>query len=166
MARLNQNLRQDKGYSYGFHSAVDWATGPSTLSTWGSVQTAVTNESVFEVLKEFKDIRTDRPVDDEEFNDARGGLLKGFPGQFETQGQMVSQFGRLVMFGLPDDYYTGLTAHYEALTLDDLHRVATERVDFEHLTLLVVGDRSVVEPGLEELGDPIVHVNYEGAVVD
>lgn len=166
MARLNQNLRQDKGYSYGFHSAVDWSTGPSTLSAWGSVQTEVTKESVIEVLKEFKDIHVDRLPDEEEFNDARNGLLKGFPGQFETQGQMLSQFARNVMFGLADDYYSGLVAHYEALTLDDLHRVATDRVDNDHLSLLVVGDRSVIEPGLEEIGVPIVHVDYEGAVID
>ena len=106
MARMNQNLRQDKGYSYGFHSAVDWSTGPSALAAWGSVQTAVTKESVIEVLKEFEDIRTGRPVGEEEFADAKNGLLKGFPGQFETQTHLLSQLGHIVMFGLPDDYYS------------------------------------------------------------
>ena len=166
MARMNQNLRQDKGYSYGFHSAVDWAKGPSALAAWGAVQTAVTRESVIEVLKEFDDIRTGRPVDEEEFDDAKNGLLKGFPGQFETQTHMLAQLGRIVVFGLPDDYYSDLEAKYDALTLDDLRRVAIERVDNERLSLLVVGDRSVVEPGLEELGYPIVHVDYEGGVID
>jgi len=166
MARMNQNLRQDKGYSYGFHSAVDWSTGPSMLAAWGSVQTAVTKESVIEVLKEFEDIRTGRPVDDEEFTDAKNGLLKGFPSQFETQTDLLSQLGRIVMFGLPDDYYSGLAARYEGLTADELRRVAIERVDNEHLSLLVVGDRTVVEPGLEELGHPIVHVDYEGVLID
>ncbi len=165
MARMNQNLRQDKGYSYGFHSAVDWATGPSALAAWGSVQTAVTKESVIEVLKEFEDIRAGRPVDEEEFTDAKNGLLKGFPGQFETQTHLLSQLGRIVMFGLADDYYSHLEGQYEALAVDDLRRVAIERVDYERLSLLVVGDRSVVEPGLEELGYPIVHVDYEGAVI-
>jgi predicted Zn-dependent peptidase len=70
------------------------------------------------------------------------------------------------MFGLSDDYYSHLEAHYEALTVDDLRRVAIERVENERLSLLVVGDRSVVEPGLEELGYPIVHVDYEGGVID
>ena len=166
MARMNQNLRQDKGYSYGFHSAVDWATGPSALAAWGSVQTAVTKESVIEVLKEFEDIRTGRPVGEEEFVDAKNGLLKGFPGQFETQTHLLSQLGHIVMFGLPDDYYSTLQAQYESLVMDDLRRVAIERVDNERLSLLVVGDRSVVEPGLEELGYPIVHVDYEGGVID
>ena len=165
MARMNQNLRQDKGYSYGFHSAVDWTTGPSALAAWGSVQTAVTKESVIEVLKEFEDIRTGRPVGEEEFTDAKNGLLKGFPGQFETQTHLLSQLGHIVMFGLPDDYYSTLQAQYESLVMDDLRRVAIERVDNERLSLLVVGDRSVVEPGLEELGYPIVYVDYEGAVI-
>ncbi len=166
MARMNQNLRQDKGYSYGFHSAVDWATGPSALAAWGSVQTAVTKESVIEVLKEFEDIRTGRPVDGQEFADAKNGMLKGFASQFETQTHLLSQLGRIVMFGLPDDYYSGLEAQYEALTAEDLRRVAIERVENDRLKLLIVGDRSVVEPGLEELGYPIVHVDYEGAVIE
>ncbi len=165
MARMNQNLRQDKGYSYGFHSAVNWAKGPSALAAWGSVQTAVTRESVIEVLKEFEDIRTGRPVDTEEFTDAKNGLLKGFAGQFETQAHVLSQLGRIVTFGLPDDYYSSLESTYEALTLDDVRRAAIERVDNERLTLLVVGDRAVVESGLQELGCPIVHVDYEGAVI-
>ena len=92
--------------------------------------------------------------------------LKGFPSQFETQTDLLSQLGRIVMFGLPDDYYSGLAARYEGLTADELRRVAIERVDNEHLSLLVVGDRTVVEPGLEELGHPIVHVDYEGVLID
>ncbi|MQF68830.1 insulinase family protein [SAR202 cluster bacterium AD-804-J14_MRT_500m] len=162
MARLNQNLRQDKGYSYGFHSSVDWTTGPSSLVAWGSVQTEVTKESVIEILKEFDDIHGSRPVGNEEFASARDGLLKGFAGQFETQDQLVSQICRALMFGLPDDYYTGLRTNYEALTVDDINRVARQHLKSDNLMLLVVGDREVIEPQLEKLGYPIVHVNHQG----
>lgn len=165
MARMNQNLRQDKGYSYGFHSAIDWATGPSALGAWGAVQTDVTKESVIEVLKEFEDIRTGRPVEEQEFADAKNGFLKGFPSLFETQTHLLAQLERMVMFGLPDDYYSTLEAQYEAVTLDDVRRVAIEHVNNERLSLLVVGDAAVVEPSLEELGYPIVHVDYEGTVI-
>ena len=60
-ARLNQNLRQEKGYSYGYHSSVSWFREPSYMVAGGSVQTAVTKESVQETLKEFQEIHQDRP---------------------------------------------------------------------------------------------------------
>ena len=161
-ARLFMNLRQDKGYSYGYYSTVDWVAGPSPLLAGGAVQTEVTKEAVIETLKEFADIRGGRPVTQDEFNDARDGIFRSFPAQFETQGQVMQQMGRLVIHGLPDNYYSTLIASLEAVTLEDLHRVAAERIDDGHLMVLVVGDREAVEAGLEEVGMPIVPVDYEG----
>ena len=161
-ARLFMNLRQDKGYSYGYYSSIDWLTGPSVVFAGGAVETSVTKESVIETLKEFADIKGGRPVTQEEFDAARDGLFRGFPSQFETQGQILHQLGNLVVFGLPDDYYSHLMANLQAVTLDDVHRVGAERIDDEHLAVLVVGDAGAVEPGLQELGLPLVRVDYEG----
>jgi predicted Zn-dependent peptidase len=161
-ARLFMNLRQDKGYSYGYYSSIDWLTGPSALFAGGSVETGVTKESVIETLSEFAGIRGDRPVSTEEFQAARDGILQGFPGLFETNGQILQQLSNIAVFGLPDDYYSHVVANMEGVTLSETHRVAKERVDDEHLAVLVVGDREAVEPGLAEVGLPIVHVDYEG----
>ena len=161
-ARLFMNLRQDKGYSYGYYSSIDWLIGPSVLIAGGAVETAVTKESVIETLKEFADIRGGRPVTEDEFDAARDGIFKGFPAQFETLGQLVNQLGNLALFGLPDDYYSNYIAKLEAITLDEVRRVGAERIDDGHLFVLVVGDRESVEPGLRELGLPMVHVDYEG----
>ena len=164
-ARLNANLRQDKGYSYGYNSTIDWFTGPSVLAAGGGVQTDVTKEAVVETLKEFADIRENRPVNIEEFNNARDGIFRGLPAQFETQGQALGQLTRMVSFGLPDDYFSQYVANVEAVTLDDIHRVAREQIDDSRLRILVVGDRETIEPGLQELGLPIVNVDYEGQVL-
>jgi zinc protease len=161
-ARLNMNLRQAKGYSYGYISSIDWALGPSALIAGGGVQTAVTKEAVIETLKEFADIRGQRPITQDEFNNARDGILRGLPSQFETQGQLVQQLTRLVLFDLPDDYFSHYVENLMAISLDDLHRVSSERIDTDHLKVLVVGDRKVIEPGLRELGLPIASVDYEG----
>jgi len=161
-ARLFMNLRQDKGYSYGYYSQVEWVTGPSVLFAGGSVQTAVTKESVVETIKEFLDLRENRPVSHEEFNATRDGMFRAFPSQFETLGQMVAQLSRIAQFGLPDDYYATLIPKLEAIKLEDMHRVAGKRIDPEHLAILVVGDAKVVEPRLRELGLPIVKVDAEG----
>ena len=161
-ARLFLNLREDKGYSYGYYSSIEWTSGPSLLSAGGAVQTAVTKESVVETLKEFADIRGQRPVTQEEFDDARDGMFRGFPSHFETQRHLVQQLSHLVAFGLPDDYYSDYIANLEAVSLERLNEVAARRIDDGHLFALVVGDREVIEPGLQELGLPLVMVDYEG----
>ena len=161
-ARLNMNLRQDKGYSYGYQSTIDWLTGQSALIAGGGVQTAVTKEAVLETLNEFAGIRVDRPVTQEEFESATDGIRRALPSQFETQGQTLHQLTRLVVFDVPDDYYSHYIANLEAVTLADVHRVAQEQIDDRHLKVLVVGDRKILEPGLRELGLPIVSVDHEG----
>ena len=161
-ARLNMNLRQDKGYSYGYMSSIDWLTGRSALFAGGSVQTAVTKEAVVETLKEYSEIRSDRPVENSEFDDAVAGLLRGFPSRFETQGQIAAQLVRLASFKLPDDYLRHYPDMVRGVTLDDIRRVALEHIHETPEVVLVAGDREAVEPGLRQLGLPVVIVDTDG----
>ena len=165
MARLNQNLRQDKGYSYGYRSSIDWHRRSSLFLAGGGVQTAVTSEAVVETLREFADIRGDRPVGEEEFLAARMALLCQFPSSFETCWQVLQQLTQMVLFDLPEDYYLTLSAKVEALSLADVQRVARERVQ-SRPTVLVVGDRDSIESGLSPLGLAMHLVDHEGHVVD
>jgi zinc protease len=161
-ARLNMNLRQDKGYSYGYRSRFDWRRSRSGFSAGGSVQTGVTKEAVVETLREFADLQGARPISEDEFERAKSGLIRGYPPTFETPGMILRRLIDVVHFGLPDDYFTTQLARVEAVTLADVHRVAAEQIDASRLTVLVVGDRAVVEPGLRELGLPLVHLDAEG----
>ena len=113
-------------------------------------------------MKEFADIKSGRPVTSDEFNDSRDGILNGLPGQFETQHQTLQLLTRLVAFDLPDDYFSSYVASLNAVSLDDVNRLAKTEMDDGHLKILVVGDREVVEPRLRELDLPIVPVDYEG----
>lgn len=161
-ARLNMNLRQDKGYSYGYMSGIDWLTPVSALTAGGSVQTEVTKEAVYETLKEFAEIRGERPVTGEEFADMRDGVLRGLAGQFETHAQMLRQLMQIVVFGLPDDYYVGYADGLAATGLEDARRAAQEHLRSEGLQIVVAGDAAVVEGGLRELGYEVARVDYEG----
>ena len=163
-ARLNMNLRQDKGYSYGYMSGIEWLTVPSALAAGGSVQTEVTKESVAETIKEFEDIRGARPVTQEEFDDAVNGILQGLPNQFETHGQVLSQLVRLVAFDLPYDYFSTYADEVGKLSLADIHRVAKEHIKPGALKIVVAGDAERVAPALRELGYPVVPIDYEGGV--
>ena len=164
MSRLNQNLRQDKGYSYGYRSSIDWHRRSSLFLVGGGVQTDVTFEAVVETLKEFAEIRGDRPVGQEEFLAARTALLRQFPSSFETGWQVLQQLTQMVLYDLPDDYYRTLAATVEAVSLADVQRVALERVE-SRPTVLVVGDRDNIESGLSSLGLPMHIVDHEGRVL-
>jgi zinc protease len=161
-SRLNANLRQDKGYSYGYRSGFDWYHRSSLFLAGGSVQTAVTREAVVETLREFREVAGERPVTEAEFQTAKDGLLRLFPSSFETPSQILDQLAQIAFFGLPDDYYRSWPAAIEAVSLADVRRVARTWVDPDRLVLLVVGDRRVVEPGLRELGMPMRNIDHEG----
>lgn len=161
-ARLNMNLRQDKGYSYGYMSSIDWSLGPSMLAAGGAVETDVTKEAVIETLKEFDQIRREKPISDGEFADAVDGVLRSLPSMFETQHRILDSLPRMVVHDLPDDYFVRFPEMVSAVTLADVRAAAAEMLDFAHLKIAIAGDAAAVEPGLRELGIPIVRVDYEG----
>lgn len=165
-ARLNMNLREDKGYSYGYMSHIDWLTHASALAAGGSVQTAVTADAVRETLKEFADIRSARPVTQEEFDDMRDGILRGLPSQFETHSQMLHQLTRLVSFDLPDDYFSKYADSIAAVTLPDVRRAAQDHLNHDALKIVIVGDAAIIESDLRQLGLPIARIDYEGRILD
>ena len=162
-ARLNQNLRQDKGYSYGYHSSIHWYRGPSMLTAGGSVQTEVTKEALKETLKEFQEVRDARPITSEELDGAKAGLLLGYPASFERPGLVLNHLLQMVLFDLPDDYFQEMPARLGGVTLSDVHRMTSEHIQAEGLQIIVVGDQETIEPGLNELGIPLVHLDADGA---
>jgi len=165
-SRLNMNLREDKGYSYGYRSHFDWRLSRSNFSAGGAVQTAVTKEAVIETLKEFEDIRGRRPVTEDEFEKARASLIRGYPSAFERPGGILRRLLDVVHYGLEDDYFTRQIERLEAVTLEGVRRAAAEHVHPDRLSILVVGDRATIEPGLRELELPIVFLDHEGAVLE
>ncbi len=164
-ARLNQNLREDKGYTYGYSSVVQWHGGPSLLLAGGSVQTAVTLESVSETLKEFRDIHGDRPLDQEELDATKEGILRGYPASFERPGQILSHLMQMALFDLPNDYFTTVKRNIDAVSIEDARRVGAELVQPDRLSVLIVGDRQAVETSLRGLDLPVVLLDANGAAV-
>jgi zinc protease len=161
-ARLNQNLRQDKGYSYGVHSSISWFRQPSALVVGGSVQTGVTKESVVEILKEYRDIHGQRPITREELDSAQAGMLQGLPAGFERPGQIMGSLVQMVLHDLPNDYFRTVGQKLSAVQLAEANGAGQERVDPDSLAILVVGDRAAIEAGLRELDLPLVILNDDG----
>ena len=162
-ARLNMNLRQDKGYSYGYRSWIDWQKNSSLLNAGGSVETAVTAPAVQETLREFEAIRGGRPVTQEELGAAKAALLRQFPSAFETPWQILGNLASIIEYGLAGDYLATYSASIDAVSLADVRRVAEQHVAHDKLTIVVVGDQSVIEAGLRELGLPLVVIEDDAA---
>jgi zinc protease len=150
-SRLNMNLREDKGYSYGAQTSFLFSSGPGPFEADATVQTAVTKESLVEIIKELTDITGRRPVTEAELSFAKQGLIQGFPSRFETTFGVAGQIANLVIDDLPDDEFTHYQARLEAVTNAEVNRVAREYVTPTTMTILVVGDRSGVEGPLKSL---------------
>lgn len=161
-ARVNMNLREDKGYTYGARTGYAFRRGAGPFSASADVQTAVTKESVSEFLKELRGIRGEIPVTAKELNYNKQSLIRAYPRGFETVGQISGQLSNLVVYGLADSYFNEYISKVNAVTLADVNRVANKYLTPDKLAIVVVGDRKVIEPGLKELGYDLEFLDTEG----
>ena len=156
VSRINLNLREDKGFTYGARTAFEFRRLPSPFVLQVSVQTTATAEAIHEAIREIADIRGPRPVTPEELALGTAALTRGFARGFETADQIARAVMQLALYDLPDDYFVTFVPSVERVTCDDVSRVMTRHVDPARLLTLIVGDPDVVGAGLArlELGDP------------
>jgi zinc protease len=152
-SRLNMNLRENKGYTYGARASFDWRRQPGPYIATANVQTAVTAPALAEFLREFRDIAGGRPAEPKELEFAKAYITRSYPASFETPRDIAGRLEDLVEYGLADDYYNTVVPGIAAVQLADVDRVAKKYIDLEHLSVVVVGDRSQIESGLRALPD-------------
>jgi predicted Zn-dependent peptidase len=151
-SRLNQNLREAHGYTYGASSLFAMRRMAGPFQSGSSVQSAKTDSSLIEFLRELRRIR-DEAVPQAELDKAKAYIALGLPGEFETTAGSAGQFGTLLEFGLPLDYYNSYVARINAVTAADVQRVARQYLDLDHFVIVVVGDRSQIEAGIRALNE-------------
>ncbi|MEK6337062.1 MAG: pitrilysin family protein [Acidobacteriota bacterium] len=162
-SRVNLNLREDKGYTYGARSGWSFRRGAGPFSASADVQTAVTKEAVEEFMKELNGIRGSIPVTQKELEYNKQSIIRRYPGAFETVGQISNQLSNLVVFGLPDGYFNEYIAKVNAVTVADVNRVANKYLDPSRMAILIVGDRKVIEPKLKQMnGYTIAYLDVDG----
>jgi predicted Zn-dependent peptidase len=152
VSRINMNLRENKGYTYGARTSFDFRRGPGPFQLQVSVQTAVTGDAIRESIAELEGICNDRPVTAAELELARAALTRGYPRNFETAEQIARSTAQLALYGLPEDYFERFVPTVSMLALDEVTSAARQHLHPSRLTTLIVGDRSVVEPALSPLG--------------
>jgi len=146
-SRLNQNLRETRGYTYGARSGFDMrrAAGPFVASA--EVVSAKTDSALIEFMKEINSIRQDVPAD--ELSRAKQYLQLQLPGNFETTRQIAAALVPVAMYGLPLDYYNNYVQSIEGITQADVRRVAQQYIAPGTLAVVIVGDRKSIEQGLK-----------------
>jgi len=150
-SRINLNLREAKGYTYGARSSFAFNQGPGPFEAGAPVKTEDTRPALIELVKELTDITGPRPATPGELAFAKDRVVKGFPGRFETIPGVRAALAELVMYDLPSDYFTHYRGKVDAVTEADVHRVAAKYLDPNRMTILIVGDRAKVEPTLKDL---------------
>ena len=148
-SRLNQNLREQHGYTYGAGSRFDMRLGAGPFYATAMVQTDKTAESLTEFFKELDGIR--QPVPAAELERAKNYVALSYPGQFETTRQMAAELAQLIVYQLPDDDFSTYVANIEAVTAADVQRVAEQYITPARFAVVIVGDRQTIEPKVAAL---------------
>ncbi|UCC47338.1 MAG: insulinase family protein [Gemmatimonadota bacterium] len=159
-SRLNDNLREQHGYTYGARSSFEFQPLPGPFQASAAVGTAVTDKALTEFFNELRGIL--EPVHDEELTRAKNYVALRFPSRFQTVSGIAGQLTQLVLYDLSDGYFDDYVARILAVTQEDVQRVAREYIDPERMAIIVVGDRGAIEEGVRGLGlGPINHLTIE-----
>jgi predicted Zn-dependent peptidase len=161
LARFTQNLREEKGWSYGTYSAIGERENRVAWRIYAPVQTDEAGPAIGELRKEIAGYLGPKGTTPVELRLAATGSARQLPGMFETSGAVLDGLARIVQFHRPDDYYTRLPDRYRAMTTTDLDAVARAKFDPSRIVWVVVGDAAKIRPQLAKLGLPVEEIKAE-----
>ena len=158
VSRVNLNLREHKGLTYGAYTAFDFRRFPGPFSLQVSVQTAGTARAIAESFDEIAAIRGPRPITADELALGVAALTRGWARSFETAEQIARAAMQIALHDLPDDYFAQYVSRMESVTPADATGAAARHLDPARMIALVVGDLEAIEPDLPALGlgEPLI----------
>lgn len=156
-SRINLNLRERHGYTYGARSAFSFQKGVGPFTASAGVVTEKTDSSLHEFLYELNQMRV-KGMTAEELAYVKEGLVGNFALNFETSAQIASSLQNIVLYGLPENYYQNYLQNIDGVTLDAVNRVAKKYLDASTMAAVVVGDLSKIKESVAalKLGDVVV----------
>lgn len=167
LSRLNQNLREKNGFTYGAGSYFSFRSNGSVWAVQSAVRADATAPALREVLGELDALAGDRPFTDEEIGTAIDAEVRSFPDAFQTPSALAGILNDLARFELPPEYLETYLEKLQQTTPEDILRAMVQVVEPKERVVLVVGDRKLVEPKLKELGfREIRHVSHDGKPVE
>jgi len=161
-SRINSNLREEHGYTYGGFSLFLYRRGPGLFAAGGGIRTDATAPAVQELFKELDRIRSVPPTA-EELKLSKGAFSLSLAGLFESSEQTANTVGDLFTYDFPLDYYQQLPGKIDAVTVEDVQRMATKYLHPETAVVIGAGDRAKIEDSLKKLSlGPVEIRDYEG----
>ena len=152
LSRMNGDLRETKGWSYGMYSAVNGNENRTSFILNAPVQADRTGDSVVAILAQMRDFLGSKGTTAVELERTANGSVRELPGQFETSDSVLGAMQRIIWLNRPDDYYAKLPARYRSMTAAELDAAARATLDPAKLTWIIVGDAATVKPQLAKTG--------------
>lgn len=150
-SRLNMNLREDKGYTYGAGSQIAFRIGAGSFLAYSAIRADASSKGLAEFFKELEGLIS-KPADEDEVKLAKDGLILAVPGQFERLAAAAGAAGSIFVYDLPLDYYVGLVERLEAVDPAKVKEIAAKYLTPGVMTVLLVGDSTAIKADVEKLG--------------
>ena len=165
-SRINLNLRETHGYTYGASSAFVFRRGAGPFLIGTSVRTDVTAPAVVEIFHEIQRMR-EGILTLEELATAKDSIARSLPSLFETTPESASSIGQLFVHNLPLDYYHDLPKEIERISAAGVQHIAWKYLRPEEMVIVAVGDRGKIEPELAQLNlGPIEYRDSSGNPIE
>jgi zinc protease len=155
LSRINMDLRETKGWSYGSRSSISGVEGPIAFTISAPVQADRTGDSIKAILDQVKGFLGPNGLTPAELQQTINGNVRQLPGSFETSADVLGGMVSIVNLGRPDDYYEKLAEKYRGLTAKAIDATARQAIDPNKLVFVVVGDAKKVRPQLDVVGLPV-----------
>ncbi|MBA4353869.1 MAG: peptidase M16 [Novosphingobium sp.] len=158
LGRINMNLREDKGWSYGTYNGVSEPLDRISFRVIAPVQADKTGEAIAQIRKEIAAFTGASGVKPEELDWSTKGSARELPGMFETSAAVLDGMAKIINYKRPDDYYETLAARYGKMTPAEADKAFRSKISSEGMVWVVVGDAATVKPQLAGLGLPVEEV--------
>lgn len=166
-SRVNMNLREAKGWSYGASTRLISASGQRPFLAFAPVQTDKTQESMIELNKEIREYMKERKATDEEFKRVQTNNILKLPGRWETLAAVEASAANIVRHNYPDNYYQNYGDKMQQVKLADVQKSAGKIIQPDSFSWVVVGDRKQIEDKLRLLGfGEVVIINSDGEILE
>jgi zinc protease len=160
------DIREQKGYSYGVRSSFAFGRGPGAFNAGGGIVSEKSDSALIRFVTDFRDVQGDKPFTDDEFKQGRESLIQSLPSRFTSVNALANAVGSLYAQDLPETYFQDYAKNINAVTKDDLTRVAKKYVDIDHMNMVIVGDRAAIEAKLKATNiAPIQNTDADGRPV-
>ena len=165
-SRLNHDIREVKGFSYGVGSGFNYGRGPGAFNAGGGIVSAKSDSALMAFMTHFRGVQGEIPFTDDEMTQGKESLIQSLPSRFATVNGVAAAVSAIYTQDLPETYFRDYARNVNAVTKDDLTRVAKKYIDVDHLNLVIVGDRATIEGALKATGiAPVQVVDGEGRPV-